>query len=239
MLTRQAATIAVAARENLNVRVKSDGSLVTDGDKRVEEWLLPRLVALTPGAGMWGEEGTYAPVTESGFWVLDPIDGTSNYCYGQPLWGVTAAFMRHGKLVAGTIVMPELNIAMLAVQGGGVFVNGRELPPIPAGGISPVQLVGHGSTNHISRYADIGKARHLGAFVVEGFYVAAQMMRAMTTNRVKLYDAAAGILAVRELGGLVCHLDGSEFFESKWTEDVRCSPLFIGPIGSNFPFDRA
>ncbi|MES1228390.1 MAG: inositol monophosphatase family protein, partial [Armatimonadota bacterium] len=200
-------------------------------------FLVPRLLELIPGAGIWGEEGTWIDPTDKGFWLIDPIDGTSNYAYNQHLWGVTVAYIFEGVITLGSIVMPNVDIALIAAKGQGCWLNGKRLPDIPEGRIEPFHLMGHGSTSQISKYEHIAKARHLGAFVAEAAYLCTQGLRAMTTNRVKLYDAAAGMLMVRELGGIVTYLDGQPFDESQWMKDVRTPPLYMGPRDSNFPFD--
>ena len=89
--------LAQAARNHprrLQPEIKADGSLVTPVDHAIEAAFRPFALALTPGAGFWGEEEGYTPPTEAGFWVLDPIDGTSNFAFGQALWGVTGAFLQ-------------------------------------------------------------------------------------------------------------------------------------------------
>lgn len=236
-LSVEAARIASEERTRLEIALKPDGSIVTNGDKAVEAFLVPRLLDLTPQAGIWGEEGTWRESEDGGLWVIDPIDGTSNYAFGQHLWGVTAAYLHGGKLMAGTIVMPQVEMSMVSWHGGGCHLNGQRLPDIPSGPIEPFHLLGHGSTGQIRKYATFAKARHLGAFVAEAAYVCTQGLRAMTTNRVKLYDAAAGFLMVRELGGTVTYLDGSPFDEADWTHDARTPALYMGPENSNFPFD--
>lgn len=236
-LTREATRVALHERTRLETAIKPDGSIVTNGDRAVEAFLVPRLMDLTPGAGVWGEEGTWHPQTEQGLWVIDPIDGTSNYAFGQHLWGVTVAFLYQGRLVAGTLSMPDVDMELVSWQHGGCHLNGKPLPPIPPGPIERFHLLGHGATSQIRKYASFAKARHLGAFVAEAAYVCTQGLRAMTTNRVKLYDAAAGFLMVRELGGEVCYLDQTPFDESEWMRDARTPPLYIGPRDSNFPFE--
>ena len=167
--------------------------------------------------------------------MLDPIDGTTNYAFGQHLWGVTVALLRQGKIVAGTIAMPEVDMHLAAEEGRGCSLNGRPLPPLRPGPVLPHEPMGHGTAAHISRFERFAKARHLGAFVAEAAYVCTQGLRAMTTGRVKLYDAAAGILMVRELGGLSVHLDGGDYDEARWMKDDRCPPLYLGPTGHGLP----
>lgn len=233
--TRVAGEIAIEARKHLKPELKPDGSIVTNGDREVEEYLRSALLQLTPGAGFWGEEFGYSPPTEDGFWLVDPIDGTSNYRFGQPLWGVTIGYMQGGRLRVGTLSLPDLGIMLAAADGLGATCNGGSLAQIPPGAISDEQLIGHTDLRKM-RAGFPGKVRHLGAFVVEAAFVARQQIRAMTAGRVKLYDAAGGIIICRELGADIRHFDGTPFDESLWCEDKRCLPFLIGPRDSNFPF---
>lgn len=234
-LTRHASQIALQARTRLVPELKPDGSIVTNGDREVETFLREELLKLTPGAGFWGEEFGFSPPTDQGFWLLDPIDGTSNYRFGQPLWGVTVGFMHGGRLRVGCLDMPDLDCFLSAAEGQGATRNGVVLPPIPPGPIRDEELFGHTDLRKLLPKTP-GKVRHLGAFVVEAAFVALQSMRAMTAGRVKLYDAAGGIVILRELNADLRHYDGVEFDEAKWCEPKTCDPFMLGPRDSNFPF---
>lgn len=235
-LLRESAKIAQHGRGTFQVEVKGDTSLVTNIDREIESLLKPELLKLTPGAGFWGEEYGHSPATDAGYWVVDPIDGTSNFAYHQPLWGITIGFVRNGKILLGAFNLPDLNEEYTAISGQGALLNGQPMPMIPPGPITPTQVVGHGDSDLQLMGRAPGKVRHIGAFVVEAAFVATQRYRAMTTGRVSLYDAAAGILVCRELGAEVRHWDGRHFDESKNLTDERCEPMVICPANSNFPF---
>ncbi|MCU0317014.1 MAG: inositol monophosphatase family protein [Fimbriimonadaceae bacterium] len=232
----KAAHHAVSLQQGIGGELKADGSIVTQADREVETMLKEAFLGLTPGAGFWGEEFGFTPPTDAGFWVVDPIDGTSNYAHGQALWGVTAGYLRDGILEQGIIYMPRLNMMLCAERGGGATLNGKPMSPIPPGEIQPQQLVGHGDATLPAISDCPGKMRHLGAFVIEAAYVATQSLRAMTAGRVKLYDAAGGILICRELGAEIRELSGADWREADWQKESRCNPLYIGPRESNFPY---
>lgn len=235
-LIREAGRLAVETRSAMCREIKPDGSIVTTADRNVETFLRHELASLTPGASFWGEEFGYEPPAPGGFWVLDPIDGTSNFAYGQPLWGVTAGYLVDGKIVLGAIDLPELGWTLTATKGGGATLNGAPLPEIPAGPIAATDLLGIGDSAMAVVPNFPGKMRHIGSFVIEAAFVARQNLRAMATARVKLYDAAAGILICRELGAEVREISGADWNEAEWQQPIPCRPLYVGPKGSNFPF---
>ncbi len=235
-LLQQAATIAHQLRQELQIDQKKDSSLVTNVDRAIEQFLKPELLALTPGAGFYGEEFGHTPPTDAGYWVVDPVDGTSNFAFGQPLWGITAAYLKDGKIVTGAILLPDLNELYTATVGEGAYLNGKPLSPIPEGDIAVSELLGNTDSNVQHLQKTPGKLRHIGSFVVESTFVATQRYRALITGTICLYDCAAGILINRELGAEVRYLTGETFDESKHLTTAKIPPYYIGPKNSNFPF---
>ncbi len=216
--------------------IKPDGSVVTNVDVEIERFLRPRVLELTPGAGLWGEETGHTPQTEEGLWVVDPIDGTTNYTHGIPMWGVTAAFLCQGQIQVGAFVLPALGETYLAVRGHGATMNGVPIEGVQVGEIKPKDLVAHGDSKlrWIGRVP--GKPRHVGSFVVEAGYTALQRFRAMAAGTVSLYDAAAGILVCREVGCEIREMGGAAWDESEWLDGDRCRPFMIGPPGNQTQF---
>jgi fructose-1,6-bisphosphatase/inositol monophosphatase family enzyme len=235
-LLQQAAEIAQSQRKTMTVDQKADASLVTTVDRAIEQFLKPLLLDLTPGAGFYGEEYGYTAPTDQGYWVLDPVDGTSNFAFHQPLWGITAAFIHQGRIQSGVIYLPDLNELFHATAGAGAFLNNQELAPIPAGIIAKTQLMGNTDSNLNGFGYTPGKMRHIGSFVVESTFVATQRFRALITGSIRLYDCAAGILINRELGADVKYLNGEDFIEANHLANDSCPPFYIGPKESNFPF---
>ncbi len=110
-----AARIAVAERARMHVESKPDDSLVTNADKAVERYLRGELPALAQKSTIWGEEEGYEPEGPGGLWLVDPIDGTSNYRFGQPLWGISVGLYRNGGVPEiGGIALPDLGETYLA-----------------------------------------------------------------------------------------------------------------------------
>lgn len=235
-LLHQAAAIASNLRTGLQIDQKRDSSLVTNVDRAIEQFLKPALLDLTPGAGFYGEEFGHTPATHAGYWVVDPVDGTSNFAYGQPLWGITAAYLQGGRIRSGGILLPDLGETYLATEGEGATRNGVKLPMIPPGPIQETELLGNTDSRIRFLGQTPGKLRHIGAFVVESTFVATQRYRALITGQISLYDCAAGILINRELGAEVRYLDGGHFDESRHLGTELSPGFYIGPTDSNFPF---
>lgn len=228
-LVLEAGEIGRKGFESRGFELKGDGSLVTETDKRVETFFRERLDQVAPGAAFWGEEEGFAEPTEEGLWLIDPIDGTTNFAYGLPSWGVTVGLYRGTEMVLGAMCMPMFNDWIAAEKGKGAFRNGAPLPKLKPGGIEPYEPVGFGDLTLLSELRIPGKIRHVGAFVAESFGFLTQGMRAQATSSLCLYDAACGILAAREIGAELVHYDGRPFQESEWVAPTRVEPFIFLP----------
>ena len=233
---RDGAKKALDIRPGMKREIKPDGSIVTDADRTVETLLRERIAAMTPGAPVWGEELGYEAPNEKGLWLLDPIDGTSNFAFGQPLWGVTAAYFAEGAVQFGAICIPEMGWTFTAINGQGAYLNGSRLPKVKSGTIEPYELVVFGDVRMANNNDLPGKVRHLGSFVVEAGIFARGGMRALLTNGVRMYDAAAGVVIAREVGAEVREMDGSLWEDALWTRPVRCRTFGFFPPDSGWPF---
>lgn len=227
---------ALEMQPQIDREIKPDGSIVTDADRVVERDLRETIEKLTPGAAVWGEEFGYSAPTSAGFWTIDPVDGTSNYAFGQPLWGVTAAYYHEGSLRLGVISLPSMGWTLTAARGSGAFLNGKRLEAVKPGAIMAYDLVGFGDVLMADRYGYPGKVRHHGSFVVEAALFVTGGLRALVTDRVCLYDAAAGVVLAREVGAEVRELDGSVWDESLWTKPSTCRPFGFFPAESGWNF---
>ncbi len=223
----RAGEIALSSRIRRGFDLKADGSIVTSTDKAVEEFLRRELALAWPGTSFWGEEFGREEVSEAGYWLIDPIDGTSNFAFGSPLWGISVGLAVGGHLEMGAIWLPDLDETYLAEKGQGAWVNGTSLPTIPPGPIRPHELVSYhdGISRWYSGQKFPGKMRCSGAFVIDGTFTARQRFRGMIGRGEYLYDAAASIVLNRELGAEIRWADGTE--------------LSLGPLIGGRPFDRA
>ncbi len=238
LLTAKAAQMAIQFQTEITRKIKKDGSVVTEADQEIQDYLQIELDKVIPGAGFWGEESGFAPATENGLWVLDPIDGTTNYSFGQPIWGITLGYIQDNKIQFGIIELPSLGETLIGINGFGATLNGKKLNNIPAGEIVPHHLISHGESTAKMQFTSPGKMRHIGAFCVEAAFVATQRLRALTTGSINIYDCAGGIVICRELGAEIRHLNGELVDESKWLQGAKGEPFYIGPKNSNFQFEK-
>ena len=231
----QAGKIACLARQHLVAEQKPDGSVVTTADREVETYLRDALTTLINGTTVWGEEFGHSKPGPSGLWLVDPVDGTTNFAHGSPLWGVSIALWSEGKIALGAIFLPDLNELYLSVAGGGVTCSGRPLPAIPAGQVLRRETVGYSESVMRLGIKIPGKMRCSGAFVVEGAWVMQQRYRGMVGVREQLYDIAPCLLFAAELGAEVRYLDGSCFEVEPLIDPVKITkPWIIFPRDSGF-----
>ena len=114
--------------ENLQVSLKGPGDFVSAADRRADETLIAELRKARPAYGFLTEEsGVIAGSDDSHRWIIDPLDGTTNFLHGIPLFAVSLALEREGQLVAGVIYNPILNELYVAEKGAGAFLNDRRL----------------------------------------------------------------------------------------------------------------
>jgi len=237
-VVREAGKMALAAQKGSPREIKPDGSIVTPADRNVEEFLRLKLPKILPGAGIYGEEMGCSEETDAGLWCIDPIDGTSNYAFGLPIWGVSVGLVRGESCVLGLVYLPVLDEMFSASAGQGAYLNGERLTPIPAGGIAPEELIS--CPDRILRMYPAedfpGKIRHSGAFVVDGVYTASQRVRGLVGVREKLYDVAACLCIAKEVGADIRYADGTPLelapLKRPWTRLEKAWIIF--PPESHF-----
>ena len=215
--------MAQEARQNLVSELKPDGSIVTNGDRSVEEFLRPLLTDLVPGSTVWGEEFGYEPDAGKGWWLLDPIDGTTNFAFGGPYWGVSVAFMREDQVELAAIHLADLNELYLAELGQGAYVNGEPMPVIPPGAVRSEEIVVY-PERMLRKYPTAnlpGRMRISGAFVVDGTFTAKQRFRGMVGLSERLYDIAASVLINQEVGAEIRYTSGDAFLLADLKTDAK------------------
>src|SRR5579884_1150182 len=101
-LTERAGRLAQEIRgDGISRELKRDGSIVTTADRELEKLFRAELPKLVPESTVWGEEYGFEEEGSGGLWVVDPVDGTSNFSYGSPLWGVSAALVKGDQILFG------------------------------------------------------------------------------------------------------------------------------------------
>ncbi|HZH98584.1 MAG TPA: inositol monophosphatase family protein [Fimbriimonadaceae bacterium] len=234
-IAREAGRIAQRARENFVRELKPDGSVVTNGDREVEVFLRRELTTLVPGSTVWGEEFGYEEEGPGGLWCVDPVDGTSNYSFGSPLWGVSIALIVGTRPVLGAIGLPDLRELYLGADGAIVKRNGVPMPPVPPGPVEKHELVSY--NDHIARMGQPlpGKMRITGAFVVDAMFMLGQRFRGLIGYREKLYDMAATALFAQQLEADLRYADGTKMnIEDLKRDEKIAKPWIMFPRDADF-----
>ncbi|UDF02882.1 inositol monophosphatase family protein [Asticcacaulis sp. AND118] len=206
----------------LQVSRKGPGDFVTAADKRVEAALFEELLRLRPGYGFLGEEqGLREGTDKTHRWIVDPIDGTTNFMHGIPVFACTVALERDSEIVAGVTYNPITNDLYWAEKGKGAYHNDRRLRVsarkvledcLIATGLPFVGKPGHAQAlkelhQIMQRTAGI---RRLGACSLDLAMVAAGRVDGYWERGLKPWDMAAGTLLITEAGGKIGSLDGDQ-----------------------------
>ncbi len=206
----------------LNVAMKGDKDLVTEVDQESERLIVGHLLESFPDHNIIAEEGQY-PQGDAPFrWIIDPLDGTTNYAHGYPWFCVSISLESAGELLAGVIYNPMHDELFTATKGGGAFLNGQRLHVSRR---RPLQnsLLGTGfpydcasdPLNNFDNFIAFQKAargiRRAGAAALDLAYVAAGRLDGFWELKLNPWDVAAGVLLVREAGGTVTTFDGSGY----------------------------
>jgi myo-inositol-1(or 4)-monophosphatase len=209
-------------RGTLRIDKKGPIDLVTDADLEVEREFRGRIAHRFPGHAVLGEEGT-APARDeqSAYrWILDPVDGTTNFAHGLALFSVSIALEVDGLVVLGVVFDPVAGELFVAERGGGARLNGRRLRVSACDTLIDALLcTGFPYSVHQDRReqvdtfaAFLGRARavrRLGSAALDLCYVAAGRADGFFEEILKPWDMHAGRLMVTEAGGVVSRLDGS------------------------------
>jgi myo-inositol-1(or 4)-monophosphatase len=207
--------------ENLQVSVKGPGDFVTAADRRAETVLFEELSRARPGYGFVMEEGGVVEgADKSHRWHIDPLDGTSNFLHGIPVFAVSLALEREGQLVAGVVYNPATDDMFIAEKGQGAYHNNRRMrvasrktlaESMIACGIPPLAWRERHERFQIelaAAMAKIGNIRRLGAAAIDLAMVASGRCDGYWERGINSWDIAAGVVLVREAGGFVTDLVG-------------------------------
>jgi len=223
----QAARIAGALqRERLWQRhviaFKGETNLVTEVDRACEELIVDAIRGKYPDHDILAEENDYPQLHSSHKWIIDPLDGTTNYAHGFPWFAVSIALEIDGEVQAGVIYQPVLDELFSAVRSEGAFLNGW---PIRVSSRAPLKscLLATGfpydrtwdNENNFTNFENFQMAsravRRAGAAALDLAYVAAGRLDGYWELKLKPWDVAAGKLLVEEAGGRVTNFAGGHY----------------------------
>lgn len=206
----------------LKVDLKGDKDLVTEVDKESERLIVEHLRSRFPEHDLLAEEGDYRRQGSSFRWIIDPVDGTTNYAHGFPWFCSSIALECDCDLLAAVIYNPIYDELFTATKGGGAFLNGRRLK-VSASLPLKNTLLGTGfpydcasdPANNFANFIAFQKAargiRRAGAAALDLACVAAGRLDGFWELKLKPWDMAAGVLLVLEAGGMVTTFDGSAY----------------------------
>jgi myo-inositol-1(or 4)-monophosphatase len=209
----------------LQVSNKGDIDLVTEADLAAERLIVERIRSYHPRHAILTEES--GDVKEAGGrgaeykWIIDPLDGTTNYAHGYPTFCVSIALEHQGGIVVGVVYDPTRDELFAAERGSGATLNGRPLRASDTNDLNRA-LVCTGFPYDVRERGDF--VRHFRAFIMQAqsvrrdgaaaldlAYVAAGRFEGFYEEGLRPWDVAAGVLLVEEAGGRVTHYDGSPF----------------------------
>jgi myo-inositol-1(or 4)-monophosphatase len=208
--------------ENLQTSLKGPANFVTAADRRAEEILREELTTARPGYGFLGEEGgRHEGSDKTHTWVVDPLDGTSNFVHGIPHFAISIALEREDSVVAGLIYNPANDELFTAERGKGAFLNDKRLRVaarrrladaviacgLPHLGRGDIAL---GVQETAAVQAKVAGLRRFGAAALDLAWVAAGRLDGYWERNLSPWDIAAGLIMVREAGGYVTDMDGRE-----------------------------
>ncbi|HEV7255367.1 MAG TPA: inositol monophosphatase family protein [Mesorhizobium sp.] len=208
--------------QNLQVSLKGPGDFVSQADHRAEKIIFEELSRARPGYGFLMEErGAVAGSDDQHRWIVDPLDGTTNFLHGLPVFAISIALERQGQLVAGVIFNPAMDELYTAERGGGAFLNDRRLRVAGRKALSDC-VIGTG-VPHLGRprhghflvelrnvMGEVAGIRRLGCASLDLAFVAAGRMDGFWEDPLSPWDVAAGMLFIREAGGYVTDRDGGQ-----------------------------
>jgi len=229
-----AALLRMAAQEEILPRyrkvaghLKADGSWLTEADTAMQSRVQRDLAALWPDIAFLGEEmraeeqQALMQQAESGLWILDPVDGTTNFSVGLPIFGPSLALIRGGQVVLGVVMDVMRDEVFSAARGEGAWLNGERM--LPVGSNLPLnktvacidfkRLAPALATRMVCE-PPYSSQRSIGSVALDWCWVAAGRFHVYLHGKQGLWDYAAGHLILQEVGGHSCTLDGEAVFNN-------------------------
>jgi myo-inositol-1(or 4)-monophosphatase len=225
-IARKAGNFIAGEREKFNIKdveVKGKANFVSYVDKQAEELIVTGLRSLLPGSGFIAEEGTASSDDEKYKWIIDPLDGTTNFIHGLPPFAVSIALLDYEELVLGVVYEITHDECFYAWKGSKAYLNGREIK-VTTASTTKDSLIATGfpysNMNRLECYVSSMRhfmihsqgLRRLGSAATDLAYIAAGRFEAFYESGLKPWDVAAGTIIIRQAGGRVSDFHGGEKF---------------------------
>jgi myo-inositol-1(or 4)-monophosphatase len=228
--------------ESVRVAQKQMNDFVTEVDQAAEAAIIETLLTAYPGHGIWAEEsGREFGAKDSEFvWIIDPLDGTTNFIHGFPVYCVSIALAVKGKVEQAVVYDPTRNDMFTATKGRGAYLNDRRIRVSKRTQMKDCLVStgfpyrpGDDMPKYMAMFADVMKLtaamRRPGAAALDLAYVAAGFSDAFFETGLQAWDVAAGSLLVQEAGGLVGNYTGeADFLEQN--ECMAGNPRIYGQL---------
>jgi myo-inositol-1(or 4)-monophosphatase len=220
-IAREAGALLMSYFGKITIEYKGDADLVTEADRAAERLITERIVALWPDHDLMGEEGTRREHGSDYKWYVDPLDGTTNFAHGFPVFCVSLGLAHKGERIAGVIYDPTRNELFAAERGSGASMNGQSIHVSKTKRLLE-SLVATGFPSHkrhknpnIHYYHQITLRSHgvrrAGSAALDLCNVAAGRVDGFWEFNLNPWDTAAGVLLVEEAGGIVTDMHGGPF----------------------------
>jgi myo-inositol-1(or 4)-monophosphatase len=204
-----------------DIELKDEHNFVTYVDRKSEEMLVEELSRLVPGSGFIAEEGKYGPEGADLKWVIDPLDGTTNFIHGVPIFSISVALMQDDRIILGVVHEINRSESFYSWQGGKAYLNGKEIRVSPASRLHDSLLVTgfpYKRDDILDRYVDLFKGfikktqdlRRLGSAAADLAYVASGRFEGFYEIGLSPWDVAAGSFLVKQAGGQVTDFKGGD-----------------------------
>lgn len=209
-------------RRDIDIRLKGRINLVTEADLAAEKLIAARIQARFPKHGLLCEEGSGFDGQSDYKWIVDPLDGTTNFAHGYPCFCVSMGLERRGELLLGTVFNPVSNELFHALRGEGAFLNGRKIAVSRAETLECSLLstgfpydIRSSQNNNIDNFSLLAvharAIRRDGAAALDLCYVGAGWFDGYWELHLSPWDTAAGVLIVEEAGGRVTDISGGPY----------------------------
>ena len=214
--------IAQNAAKRKQVHYKGEVDLVTQFDKKSQDMIVSELMKKYPRYGVLSEEGVSHNEKASSKWIVDPLDGTTNFAHGLPIWAISIALECEGDILLGVVYEPNSQEIFSAIKNSGAFKGGKKINVSRIHRLSQALLVTgfpydirtstKNNLNHFCNFAVRAQAvRRLGSAALDLCYTACGRFDGYWEIKLSPWDQAAGSLILSEAGGMITDFKGEKF----------------------------